>query len=341
MQAISNPAKNKRILIATGIYPPAIGGPAEYAKRLEDTWKSQGFIVDVKYFDFEHKLPTGLRHLYFLTRSLLALLRADHIIVLDTFSVALPIAIGCMIFGKGFIVRTGGDFLWESYTERTKQKVLFRDFYKQKRNFNFKEKLILLATKFVLKRSSKIVFSTLWQRDIWVSQYRFDLSKTVVVENFCNPKKIQTKATNRRFVGSTRPLVWKNIDMLEKVFSDFDLIERGAELYTTITKQEEFLAVLRDSYAAILVSLGDISPNMILDAIASGKPFIVTREIGIYDRVKDIGIFVDPFDMEDIKEKVLWLLDEDNYKKQKALVEDYSFSHSWQEIANEILNKQN
>ena len=28
-----------KILIATGIYPPELGGPAEYAKNLEYIWK--------------------------------------------------------------------------------------------------------------------------------------------------------------------------------------------------------------------------------------------------------------------------------------------------------------
>ena len=70
-------------------------------------------------------------------------------------------------------------------------------------------------------------------------------------------------------------------------------------------------------------SLGDISPNMIMDAIRYNRPFIVTRETGIYDRIKDIAIFVDPENTEDIAEKIVWLSQPENYEKQK---EKYAIS---------------
>ncbi len=112
-----------RILIATGIYPPAIGGPAQYAKGLEDALREQGHTVIVKaYGKREHGLPIGIRHIYFALRCLWSFLRANKIIVLDTFSVALPIAMLHFVFRKKFIIRTGGDFLWENYVERTKKK---------------------------------------------------------------------------------------------------------------------------------------------------------------------------------------------------------------------------
>ena len=36
-----------KILISTGIYPPDIGGPAQYARNLYATWKKQGHDVKV------------------------------------------------------------------------------------------------------------------------------------------------------------------------------------------------------------------------------------------------------------------------------------------------------
>jgi len=59
---------------------------------------------------------------------------------------------------------------------------------------------------------------------------------------------------------------------------------------------DSFVEKIHRSYAVILVSLGDISPNMILDAIRLNRPFICTKEVGIYDRIKGAGIFVDPLD---------------------------------------------
>ena len=49
--------------------------------------------------------------------------------------------------------------------------------------------------------------------------------------------------------------------------------------------------------------LGDISPNLILDAVRHNKPFILTQENGLTDRLGDIGLYVDPENVDDIKEK--------------------------------------
>ena len=76
---MQNKPKIKRILVATGIYPPDIGGPAQYAYELEKIWKTEGYDVTVKYFLFERKLPTGIRHIWFLIKSLPSILRADFI----------------------------------------------------------------------------------------------------------------------------------------------------------------------------------------------------------------------------------------------------------------------
>ncbi len=203
--------KIKNILIATGIYPPQLGGPAEYAKNIEEIWKKEGYDVTVKYFSFEHKLPTGLRHIYFAIKSFFAVVRADFILVLDTFSVAFPIMVLCKLLGKTYTVRTGGDFLWESYVERTKKKILFKNFYSTEINlFNQKEKLVFKITKKVLNNAEKIIFSTKWQRDIWQAAYGIDISKTKIVENFYGMHDVRIGYKSKTFIGGTRNLVWKN-----------------------------------------------------------------------------------------------------------------------------------
>jgi hypothetical protein len=54
-----------KILIATGIYPPKIGGPAQYALNLKNEFEKMGHGVRVKTYGIEGKLPTGFRHLFF------------------------------------------------------------------------------------------------------------------------------------------------------------------------------------------------------------------------------------------------------------------------------------
>ena len=72
---------------------------------------------------------------------------------------------------------------------------------------------------------------------------------------------------------------------------------------------EKFMERISRCYAVILASLGDISPNMILDAIRHNKPFILTKETGLYDRLKNIAILLTPKTRMILKRKI-FLADE-------------------------------
>lgn len=324
-----------RIFIATGIYPPEVGGPAEYAVNLQNEWEKNGHKVTVGVFSRWHFMPTGIRHLFFLFSIVSKVWKADLVVVLDTFSAALPATLLSIVFGKKIFLRTGGDFLWEQYVERTGDMVLLSDFYKTSiSKLNLKEKIIFKVIRFILRSVDVVIFSTKWQEDIFWYPYGLQKQSTIVIENFYGPKvNLGETGVTKVFVASTRKLKWKNVDMLKEVFKDIN-----CELYTENKKHEDFLAKINSSYAVILASIGDISPNMILDAIRFNKPFIVTTETGIADRVKDIAIFVNPKSKEDIREKVLWLLDENNYASQMQKVESFDFTHTWQEMAEEYLD---
>ncbi len=327
-----------KILICTGIYPPLVGGPAQYALEVETELRKRGNDVQVLTYNLERKLPTLIRHKLFFWRVVCALPRTDFILALDMFSVGWPSAWAAKIFRKKIIVRTGGDFLWEAYVERTGDLVLLRDFYQTTRaRWSIKERAIFNITKRTLHRMSAVIFSTDWQRKIFEEAYGLDPSRNFVVENFYGTKLPPVEKKNRIFVGGTRPLRWKNIEMLRDAFFaaretvvDIDLDIRPAPY-------EPFLEKIREAYAVILVSLGDISPNMILDAIRSNTPFILTSETGIYERVKDVALFVDPKNPNDIREKILYLADPKNYKIQKEKVDKFNFTHSWSQICDEIL----
>lgn len=327
-----------KILIATGIYPPKIGGPAQYAKNLKETFEKKGNIVAVKTYGIEDKLPTGVRHLFFFFKIIPAVLSADAIFALDTFSVGLPTILACKIFGKKGIIRTGGDFLWEQYVERTKRKVLLRNFYHTEiPNFSLKEKIIFKLTKWTLNNSSKIIFSTEWQRDIFVKAYGIKETDTSIVENYYGPKESDNDFESKTFIASARNLAWKNFDTLKNVFDRVKLKHPEAILFIDNLSYPKFMKKMAQSYAVILVSMGDISPNMILDTIRYNRPFICTKEVGIYERIKNAGIFVDPFNEKEIEEAVLSLLTESGYEKAKQKVREFNFVHTWDEIAEEFI----
>ncbi len=323
-----------RILIATGIYPPEIGGPAEYAKHLKETWTKEGHHVSIRVFSRFNFLPTGVRHLAYLCYILPAVYRSDFVLCLDTFSAALPAVLAAKLWGRKIILRTGGDFLWEAYVERTGESVLLRDFYKTCiSKFSKKEKDIFKMIKYILNNVSAIVWSTEWQKEIFVEPYGLSNQKNLIIENYYGPKIASQEPSEKNFVAATRKLKWKNISTLERVFSEIG----DAKLDVEPVSHEAFLKKIASSYAVIIASLGDISPNTILDAIRLNKPFILTKENGLYPRIKDIGLYVDPLSQEDIKEKVLWLSNPQNYALEKAKIEAFTFTHTWEEMAGEYL----
>lgn len=336
-----------KILIATGIYPPDIGGPAQYARGVEEAWKEEGHEVLVFAFRFERKLPTGIRHLYYFLRVLFSLPGTDFVFSPDTFSAALPALLACKLFGKRLIIRTGGDFLWEQYVERTGDLVLLRNFYTTRiYKFNLKERIIFTSLRFLFRHVDATIFSTAWQRDIFEKPYELDVKKCFIVENRYGEKEKSLPSPtrhspyerkNKTFVGGTRELKWKNLSRVERAFSMVQKKGVSVSLALQTGSRGKFLLDIQSSYAVILASLGDISPNTILEAIQYGKPFILTKETGLYEKLKDVAVWVSPEDVNDIAEKIEWLSDEKNYAEQCEKVKAFTFTHSYSQIAGEIL----
>jgi len=327
-----------KIIIATGIYPPDIGGPAQYAKNLKVEFEELGHQVKMLTYQLEKKIPTGVRHFWFFLRCLLTFPRSDLVIALDTFSVGLPAVMAAKIFGKKIIIRTGGDFLWEQFVERTGDLVLLKDFYQTRLDkLNLKEKIVFKFSRWTVCNANRLIFSTDWQRKIWLPIYGFDEAKTTIVENYYGTKELSFPPSEKNFITGARSLKLKNFERLVEVFKRADAKDFLLVYDNTTNPFEKFMDKVAHCYAVILVSVGDISPNLILDAIRHNKPFILTKETGFYDRLKDIGLFVDPENIDDIADKILYLADEKNYKKQVDKIKIFNFTHTWQEIASEFL----
>ncbi|MEQ1561701.1 MAG: hypothetical protein ABL899_03215, partial [Nitrospira sp.] len=309
----------------------------EYAKNLADVWTKQGHKVTVKIFGNFQKYPWGLRHILFFFYIIPSVIFADYIFTLEAFSSGI-VTIASKIFFKKVIFRTGGDLLWESYTERTGDTVLLKDFYQTSLDkLSRKEKIIFSLMKWTLRNLSAVIWSTEWQKDIFMKPYRLEEQRHFIVENYYGPRLNPVESSEKNFIGSARKLKWKNIEMLQNIFESQEVKSVGVRLEISHIPHEQFLEKIRQSYAVIVASFGDISPNTILDAIRCQKPFIVTKETGIYERIKDVAVFVDPKNPDDIKERVLWLSIPQNYELQKKKLQSFNFTHSWEEMADEYL----
>jgi len=326
-----------KILICTGIYPPDIGGPAQYAKNIVEEFQKKGHVVWVSTYNFERKFPSGLRHLIFFFKTFLKTIKADFIIALDTYSAGLPAVILGKLFRKKVLLRIGGDFLWETYTARG-GKLGLVDFYRSMPVLSLKEKIIYFFQKYIFKNSYAI-FTTKWQKEIFEKVYPLRTNGVFVIENYYGEKVGGFEPREKKFIVAARSVNFKNLDFLRTIFDE--LVNEGRDLKLEIVSDVDYeiaLEKIKGSYAAILISISDISPNFILDTIKTNKPFIMTKETGLFDRLEKVGIFVDPNNKEEIKSRIISFLDKKNYQEYVERIKGFNFTHSWSEIAQEFID---
>lgn len=327
----------KIICIATPLYPPDIGGPSYYAKGLSESLEALGYQTDLVTYGRLMRLPTGVRHLFFFLRLIPHMVRAHTLIVLDTFSVAFPVAVASSIFRVPFVVRTGGDFVWEQYLERTGDLMPLKDFYTGERNFTFKEKILLRATRFVLRRASVVIFSTKLQKDIWTQAYGIPARKTHIIENAVESALTGVEPTEKNFLWYVRATAFKNSKRVHEAFAIAkkkypDIILEEGQL-----TKAELLERMKNCYAVILPSLTEISPNYILDALRFRKPFIMDKYSGLADQLGPYGTLVDPLSVDSIAEGIMELADSEGYARAKAKAESFALVRTYTDIARDFL----
>jgi glycosyltransferase involved in cell wall biosynthesis len=192
----------------------------------------------------------------------------------------------------------------------------------------------------MLSHTTRIVFSTAWQKDIFEKAYGLDVSKNSIIENYYGGEKSTNTYSGGKkvFVAGTRVLKWKNIALLKEAFAEAQREVPDIELDLSNEPYEAFMKKIRASYSVILTSLGDISPNMILDALRHGTPAIFTRENGINNRIKDHVLLVNPQSKEDIVKAIKEIADPVKREEYKKKAEQFSFEHNWDNIAREFIS---
>ena len=106
------------ILLAAGIYPPDIGGPATYAKLIEEELPHQNIAVTVVPYRSVRNIPKIFRHIAYFLKLLRLVRDTDLVYALDPISVGLPALLVAKIYRKPFLLRLGGDYAWEQGSQR-------------------------------------------------------------------------------------------------------------------------------------------------------------------------------------------------------------------------------
>lgn len=321
-----------RILIATPLYPPQVGGPAKYAKHLADEFTAQGHLVSVvAYGRVERALPSGLRHAWYFARLVGRMGRVDAVLALDTFSVGLPALYAAKLYHKKLVVRIGGDALWETYVERTKELIKLGEFYDVPRSLSRKERVMQKGVE-RLARYATFAFTTEWQRGLWAKAY--GPSATALVPNFYPAPSEPHEPRGRIFIAAGRDTVLKNKQGLHKVFAQVKKAHPDIELDERVLPPQEHLMRLKSCYAVIVASISEVNPNTAIEAAAARKPFIAPLDCGGKEALSGMGLFVDTADTQALEETFTSLLNQATYDacvKASAQLAPYSWSDSAKE----------
>ncbi|MFH1841342.1 MAG: glycosyltransferase family 4 protein [Candidatus Nealsonbacteria bacterium] len=161
-----------KIIFATGIFPPDIGGPATYVERLATDLHRQGFNVGVitysdnkgKEYNFQikrisRKWPFFLRYFIYFFALLKLAINYDVVYAQNLTSAGLPALLISKLTGKRFVLKIVGDAAWE-----------------QKKNY------LKGIQKFVAKNANKIITPSYYLKDL-VSSWEVPKEKIKVVYN--------------------------------------------------------------------------------------------------------------------------------------------------------------
>lgn len=305
------------ILFATGIYPPEIGGPATYVRALASECVRKGHDVTVVTYGDEHpdheRDPFDVSCVSRFGGPLIRWIRyalrlrtygrdADVIYAFSSVSCGVPLAMA-RLRKPGKVLRLGGDFSWERYTDGGGTKGL-REWYES----NPTEKT---AMKAILNTFDHIVFSTDFQQKLYEKHYD-RLPEHSVIENALSldgPLEHHNVRTPLRLLFMGRFVGFKNVSVLIEAMTRLDdatltLVGSGPledRFRSEISRHElegrvvlvepvhgdQKTKLFREHDLLVLPSVTEISPNVALEARTAGLPVLLTTETGLSERLTD------------------------------------------------------
>lgn len=300
-----------KIVLATGIFPPEIGGPATYVSHLALELTKKGNTVTVVTYGRERGaeilhgtikvIRVGMDGGPVLRwKRYAAALRdvgsdADIVYAFSSVSCGVPLTMARLRQPRK-VLRLGGDFLWERYTDRGGELGL-RKWYEEGPWFHG-------AMNGLLKTFDHIVFSTQFQEGLYEKFYQ-RLPLHSVIENALpsGEPQLHELHTPPRLLFLGRFVAFKNLPSLlealkdlpsatltligsgphrprlEEIAAEMGLAERVA--FQDALHGEEKKRVLQEHDLMVIASHTEISPNAALEARAAGLPVLLTEETGL------------------------------------------------------------
>lgn len=314
-----------RLVVATPLYPPDLGGPATYAYLLEQELPKRGIEVEMVKFGSVRHLPKLIRHLAYFFKVLKALHSADAILALDPVSVGLPSILAARIIRKTLFLKVGGDYAWEQGTQRFGISSSL-DVFVCEHRIPLPVQILRLIQGYVASRARRVIVPSKYLKNI-VATWGVPEERIVVVYN-----GVQTEtegilpealgaSSHPRIVTVGRLVPWKGIPglidavaSLREEFPDISLTIVGdgpdrttleAHAYTNLPDRVIFtgalshadtLAVMKNTDVFVLNSTYEGLSHLLIEAASLGLPIVATSVGGNPEVVQEgvSGLLVPP-----------------------------------------------
>lgn len=275
-----------RIVIATPLYPPEIGGPATYAKIVEDGLPGKGIGVElVKFSDVRH-LPKVIRHYAYYRRVLAAARGADAVLALDPVSVGLPAMFAAKRVGKPLIVKVVGDYAWEQGRQRFGITQNLDEFVRNTR-VPFPVRVLRRIQTRVARSAARIIVPSEYLKGI-VAAWGVPEEKIAVIYNGIElPKHIpvvEKREGEFLIVSAGRRVPWKGFEEIERV------AEGHPDWRVYIASglpREETLGWMKAADVFVLNSRYEGLSHMLIEALMLGMPIVATKVGGNPEVITD------------------------------------------------------
>ncbi len=274
-----------RLVLATPLYPPEIGGPATYAKALFEGLPARGIEVTLVKFSDVRRLPKLARHVAYFFRVRRALESADTVLALDPVSVGLPACLAAWSLRKPLVVKIVGDYAWEQGRQRfgVAQDL---DTFIETKHVPFPVWFLRKVQTGVAQYAQSIIVPSAYLKRI-VAAWGVPAEKISVIHNGIElPEALPSIPRPEGFlvVSSGRRVPWKNFDGIERAVAK----EPAWHLHIASgVSRAEALASVKAASVYVLNSTYEGLPHALIEAMMLGTPVVATKAGGNTELVED------------------------------------------------------
>lgn len=343
-----------KVLVATGLYPPEIGGPATYAVLLESLLPEKAIAVEVVPFLKVRRYPKIIRHVLYAYLLWNKSKTSDIMYALDPISVGLPALLIARIRRIPFLIRLGGDYAWEQGVGRFGITETLDQFISKKSRRPILVSIFALLQSWVTKQATYVVAPSKYLKSI-IASWGVTSERIVVINSAVSPQVItETKEAIRTrlctsypsIVSAGRLVPWKGFSVLIDViatlkerYPDISLIIAGdgTELSALTAKvktlelekninfigratKEDLGATIKAADIFVLNTAYEGLSHQLIEVMDIGTPIVTTTVGGNPELINDssIGLLVEFNNHQALVAALLLLLEDETMRSTMA-----------------------